>query len=74
MRDRRKVGLARKEQVNFLMKLILSASKMSHGRVVALTTYVIVASSDLTIKSFITAGVCMVMVHSPNSSLVCMAR
>lgn len=65
MRDRRKVGLARKEQVNFLMKPMLSASKMSHGRVVALTTYVIVASSDLTIKTFLMAGVCMVIVHSP---------
>ena len=65
MRDRRKVGLARKEQVNFLTEPILSASKISHGRVVALATYAIVASSDLTIKNFITAGVCMVMVESP---------
>ena len=51
MRDRRKVGLARKEQVDYLTKAISSASSIAIAGIVMLTTYVIVASYYLTIRS-----------------------
>ena len=51
MRDRRKVGLARKEQVDFLTRRILSASSIAIAGIVMLTTYVIVAPYYLTIRT-----------------------